>query len=103
MTLYQIVEKYKQHKGGFGPLFFSINKSMKTILRSIAGILLIGSFILLLSFVLNSLQKPNALENIEKRLDEAEQQQQVLTEKEKELVQDAQNKEWEEVDKETDK
>ena len=76
---------------------------MKTILRSIAGILLIGSFILLLSFVLNSLQKPNALENIEKRLDEAEQQQQVLTEKEKELVQDAQNKEWEEVDKETDK
>ena len=76
---------------------------MKTILRSIAGILLIGSFILLLSFVLNSLQKPNALENIEKRLDEAEQKQQVLTEKEKELVQDAQNKEWEEVDKETDK
>jgi len=76
---------------------------MKTILRSIAGIILIGSFILLLSFVLNSLQKPNALENIEKRLDEAEQQQQVLTEKEKELVQDAQNKEWEEVDKETDK
>ena len=64
---------------------------------------MIGSFILLLSFVLNSLQKPNALENIEKRLDEAEQQQQVLTEKEKELVQDAQNKEWEEVDKETDK
>ena len=64
---------------------------------------MIGSFILLLSFVLNSLQKPNALENIEKRLDEAEQKQQVLTEKEKELVQDAQNKEWEEVDKETDK
>jgi len=76
---------------------------MKTIIRAISGIILIGSFILLLSFVLNSLQKPNALENIEKRLDEAEQQQQVLTEKEKELVQDAQNKEWEEVDKETDK
>ena len=57
----------------------------------------------LLSYGLNYLQKPNALENIEKRLDEAEQKQQVLTEKEKELVQDAQNKEWEEVDKETDK
>ena len=76
---------------------------MKTILKSIAGILLIGGFIILLSIGLNSLQKPNALDNIEKRLDEAEQKQQVLTEKEKELVQDAQNKEWEEVDKETDK
>jgi len=93
----------KRIKGGFGPLFFSINKSMKTILRSIAGIILIGGFITLLSMGLNALQKPNALENIDKRLDEAEKKQQVLTEKEKELVQDAQNKEWEEVDKETDK
>jgi len=93
----------KRIKGGFGPLFFSINKSMKTIFRSIAGIILIGGFIVLLSMGLNALQEPNALDNIEKRLDEAEQKQQVLTEKEKELVQDAQNKEWEEVDKETDK
>jgi len=85
------------------PLFFSINKSMKTILKSVAGIILIGGFITLLSMGLNSLQKPNALDSIEKRLDEAEEKQQVLTEKEKELVQDAQNKEWEEVDKETDK
>ena len=76
---------------------------MKTILRSIAGIILIGGFIVLLSMSLNALQEPNALDNIEKRLDEAEQKQQVLTEKEKELVQYAQNKEWEEVDKETDK
>ena len=76
---------------------------MKTILKSIAGIILIGGFITLLSMGLNSLQKPNALDSIEKRLDEAEEKQQVLTEKEKELVQDAQNKEWEEVDKETDK
>jgi len=76
---------------------------MKTILKSVAGIILIGGFITLLSMGLNSLQKPNALDSIEKRLDEAEEKQQVLTEKEKELVQDAQNKEWEEVDKETDK
>ena len=76
---------------------------MKTILRSIAGILLIGSFILLLSFVLNSLQKPNALENIEKRLDEAEKSQSVLTENEKKLKTESETKEWEEVDKETDK
>ena len=76
---------------------------MKTILRSIAGILLIGSFILLLSFVLNSLQKPNALENIEKRMDEAEQKESVLTENEKKLKTESQTKEWEEVDKQTDK
>ena len=76
---------------------------MKSPFKEIVGIILVIAFMTLLSYGLNYLQKPNALENIEKRLDEAEQQQKVLTEKEKELVQDAQNKEWEEVDKETDK
>ena len=75
----------KRIKGGFGPLFFSINKSMKTILRSIAGIILIGGFIVLLSIGLNTLQKPNPLDNVEKRLDEAEKEQSVLTENEKKL------------------
>ena len=76
---------------------------MKTILRSIAGIILIGSFILLLSFVLNSLQKPNALENIEKRMDEAAEKDSNLTENEQKLKQESQTKEWEEVDNQTDK
>ena len=75
---------------------------MKTIIRSISGIILIGGFITLLSLGLNYLQKPNALENIEKRLDEAEETQSVLTDNEKKLKTDAQTKEWEEVDK-TDK
>ena len=76
---------------------------MKTILKSVAGIILIGGFITLLSMGLNSLQKPNALENIDKRLDEAEKEQSLLTENEKKLKTESQTKEWEEVDKQTDK
>ena len=76
---------------------------MKTIFRSIAGIILIGGFITLLSYGLNYLQKPNALDNIEKRMDEAEQKESILTENEKKLKTESQTKEWEEVDKQTDK
>ena len=76
---------------------------MKTILRSIAGIILIGGFIVLLSIGLNTLQKSNPLDNVEKRLDEAEKEQSVLTENEKKLKTESQTKEWEEVDKQTDK
>ena len=76
---------------------------MKTFLKSISAVLLIGGFITLLSMGLNALQKPNALENIEKRMDEAEQKESVLTENEKKLKTESQTKEWEEVDKQTDK
>ena len=76
---------------------------MKTFLRAIACIILIGSFFFLLSQGLNYLQKPNALENIEKRMDEAAEKESNLTENEKKLKQDSQTKEWEEVDKQTDK
>ena len=72
---------------------------MNTIVRAIAGIVLIGGFFFLLSLGLNHLNpKPNALEKIEQRLDEAEQSQSVLTENEKKLKTEAQTKEWEEVD-----
>ena len=76
---------------------------MKTFLKSIAGIILIGGFITLLAYGLNYLQTPNALENIEKRMDEAQEKQSVLTENEKKLKIESQTKEWEEVDKQTDK
>ncbi|MAH73649.1 MAG: hypothetical protein CMK29_06080 [Porticoccaceae bacterium] len=85
------------------PFFKRINKSMKTIIKAITGIILIGSFIGLLAYGLNYLQKPNALENVEKRLDEAAQKESVLTENEKKLETESQTKEWEEVDKQTDK
>jgi len=72
-------------------------------IRTIAGIILIGGFITLLSYGLNYLQKPNALENVEKRLDEAAEKESVLTENEKKLKTESQTKEWEEVDSQTDK
>ena len=53
----------------------------------------------LLSYGLNYLQKPNALENVEKRLDEAAEKESVLTENEKKLKQESETKEWEEIDK----
>jgi len=47
--------------------------------------------------------KKNQLEFIEQRIDDIQNQRQVLTEKEKELEKLAAEKEWEEVDKETNK
>ena len=76
---------------------------MKTITRAIAGIVIIGGFFFLLAQGLNYLQKPNALENVEKRLDEAAKKESVLTNNEKKLKTESQTKEWEEVDKQTDK
>ena len=76
---------------------------MKKILKAIAGIILIGGFFFLLAQGLNYLQKPNALENVEKRLDEAAEKESVLTDNEKKLKTESQTKEWEEVDKQTDK
>ena len=76
---------------------------MKTILKAISGVVLIGGFIGLLAYGLNHLQKENPLENVEKRLDEASEKESVLTDKEIKLKEQSQNKEWEEVDKETDK
>ena len=72
---------------------------MKTFYRSILGVLLIGGFLALLAYGLNHLQKPNPLENIEKRMDEAAEKESVLTDNEKLLKQESQTKEWEEIDK----
>ena len=76
---------------------------MKTFLKAIAGVILIGGFIALLSLGLNYLQRPNPLENVEKRLDEAQNQQSVLTENEQKLKTESQTKEWEEVDSSQEK
>ena len=65
----------------------------RTPFKELLGILVVGGFITLLALGLNYLQKPNALENIEQRLDEAEQSQSVLTENEQKLKTEAQTKE----------
>ena len=72
---------------------------MKTLIKVISGVILIGGFIGLLSYGLNYLQRPGPLENIEKRLDEAAEKESVLTDNEKQLKQESQTKEWEEIDK----
>ena len=76
---------------------------MNMFLRAIAGIVVIAGFFFLLAQGLNYLQKPNALENVEKRLDEAAAKESVLTDNEKKLKQEAQSKEWDDLDKQTDK
>jgi len=47
--------------------------------------------------------KENQLDYIEKRLDDIEMQREILTEKEKELEKLATEKEWEEVDNDSNK
>ena len=76
---------------------------MNVFLRAIAGIEVICGFFFLLAQGLNYLQKPNALDNVEKRLDEAAEKESVLTDNEKKLKQEAQSKEWDDLDKQTDK
>ena len=72
---------------------------MKTFYKLILGVLLIGGFIGLLAYGLNYLQRPGPVENIEKRLDEAAEKESILTDNEKQLKQESQTKEWEELDK----
>ena len=76
---------------------------MKQTIKIIQCLVLLFAFFALLSYGLNHLQKPNALENVEKRLDEAARKESVLTDKELQLKTQSQTKEWEEVDKQTDK
>ena len=76
---------------------------MNVFLRAVAGIVVICGFFFLLAQGLNYLQKPNALDNVEKRLDEAAEKESVLTDNEKKLKQEAQSKEWDDLDKQTDK
>ena len=75
---------------------------MKKVLLDYLWIFSITAAILLVAF-LTFPKKENPLENIEKRMDEAEQKESILTENEKKLKTESQTKEWEEVDKQTDK
>ena len=65
-------------------------------------ILILGFILIMVGAVLYP-TKQNQLEFIEQRIDDIQNQREVLTEKERELERIATEKEWEEVDKETNK
>ena len=58
---------------------------------------------LLLAVILLVPEKKNRLEFIEEEIQKVQEHQKILTEKEKQLEKMATEKDWEEVDKETDK
>ena len=72
------------------------------VIVTIVNMLVIVKTLSLLFLVLLTIscsKAPNPLENIEKKIDEAQKKEKVLTESEKELVKEATEKEWNELDK----
>ena len=84
------------------PFLFILNTNMKNLINQYIWIVAVASAVLLVG-VLTFPDKKNRLEFIEERMNEVEEQRKVLTEKEKELERLATEKEWEEVDKNSDK
>jgi hypothetical protein len=76
---------------------------MKKILIQYLYIFAFALVFLALAFATLNKKDPNPLENIEQRLEEVEVKDKVLTDSEKELEKKATEKEWQEVDKQTDK
>ena len=83
---------------------------MKNLLRTILAMLVViicikvvALFLFICYIGYFDPQPINPLENIEDRMNKAEEKSLVLTEKEKELEKVATEKEWEEVDKDTNK
>jgi len=76
---------------------------MKTPFKELLGILIVGAFISVIGITLAHFQKPDPIEQLEQRLDEKQEEESVLTDNEKELKSKSLDKEWEEVDKQTDK
>jgi hypothetical protein len=76
----------------------------RTPFKEILGVLAV---ILIMTLVAQGLKylnpKPNVLEELEEKIKKVEQKEIVLTEPEKQLEKQATEKEWQEVDKQTDK
>ena len=75
---------------------------MKIILIKYLWIFYITAALLLVALMLFP-EKKNRLEFIEEEIKQVQEKQKILTEKEKELERLATEKDWEEVDKNTDK
>ena len=81
-----------------------IQDNIKELKKIVLGIIVITIFMAALAYCLNYMNpKPNVLEELEEKIKKVEQKEIILTDKEKELEQKSTEKEWEEVDKATDK
>ena len=75
---------------------------MKNVLVQYLWIFSITAALLLVALLLLP-EKKNRLEFIEEEINKVQEEQKILTEKEKQLKELATEKEWEEVDKDTNK
>jgi uncharacterized protein YybS (DUF2232 family) len=77
---------------------------MKNIIKTLSGIIFIIIFGFIVSYGLNYLNpKTTVLDELEEKIEEVKQKEIILTEPEKQLEKQATEKEWQEVDNQTDK
>ena len=76
---------------------------MKKMIIQYLWIITVTFVLLTLALEIAIHNKEDKLEYLLKKVEKVQEEQKVLTEKEKELVEKAFEKEWEEVDKQTDK
>ena len=79
------------------PLLYLINTTMKKILKQYLYIFLTVLLLLSVTLILSN-NEPNPLVELEEKIKKVEQKEIILTPKEKELEQQATEKEWKEVD-----
>mgnify|MGYP006119927017 CR=1 FL=1 len=79
------------------PFFYALNIHMKKILKQYLYIFLTVLLLLSVTLILSN-KEPNPLVELEEKIKKVEQKEIILTPKEKELEQQATEKEWKEVD-----
>ena len=84
------------------PFLYLINTTMKKILKQYLYIFLTVLLLLSVTLILSN-NEPNPLVELEENIKKVEQKEIVLTPNEKELEKEANEKDWNEVDKNTTK
>jgi len=84
------------------PFLYLINTTMKKILKQYLYIFLTVLLLLSVTLILSN-NEPNPLVELEEKIKKVEQKEIVLTPNEKELEKEANEKDWNEVDKNTTK
>ena len=84
------------------PFFYALNIHMKKILKQYLYIFLTVLLLLSVTLILSN-NEPNPLVELEEKIKKVEQKEIVLTPNEKELEKEANEKDWNEVDKNTTK